>query len=342
MKKLYKKLLALRKFIKTEKNEYNDLANLSDKLYFYSKGFLSSNINNYGLSKNNFNEYVPDWFRIDNLSYINQANDSIINDKVLFHQYFRNDERIVSVIAYVFDGKIYEAVNNQLIDIETLFKNNKKNLIFKTAKGGGGSGITKISVKEIGLESSLKKAKKLLSTSHNFVVQEELKQNGFANEVYPSTLNTIRVLTIKDTESGKPYIAKAVHRFGTSESNFVDNWTSGGICVDIDISKKIFGLGAVKGKESENLVFLNKHPDTMVKFEGKVVPNWDLIQDEILRLSEQLFFLKYIGWDVVPFENGFQILEANSNSDINLLQIHGGLLKDEEVRKFYENEGLSF
>jgi hypothetical protein len=34
------------------------------------------------------------------------------------------------------------------------------------------------------------------------------------------------------------------------------------------------------------------------------------------------------------------ILEANGNSDVNLLQVHGGLLAEPRIRRFYESYGV--
>jgi hypothetical protein len=73
-----------------------------------------------------------------------------------------------------------------------------------------------------------------------------------------------------------------------------------------------------------------------LKFEGLRIDNWEEIKSYVLNLSQQYFYIPYIGWDIVPMGDDFMILEANSNSDVNLLQIHGGLLKDERVREFYK------
>jgi hypothetical protein len=46
------------------------------------------------------------------------------------------------------------------------------------------------------------------------------------------------------------------------------------------------------------------------------------------------------GWDVLVRADGTPVLlEANGNSDVNLLQVHGGLLADPAVRRFYERVG---
>jgi len=34
------------------------------------------------------------------------------------------------------------------------------------------------------------------------------------------------------------------------------------------------------------------------------------------------------------------ILEANGNSDVNLLQVHGGLLAEPDIRRFYHRVGV--
>jgi hypothetical protein len=44
---------------------------------------------------------------------------------------------------------------------------------------------------------------------------------------------------------------------------------------------------------------------------------------------------------VVVTEDGFRILEGNNFSDVNLLQIHGPLLKDERVAAFYSRHGIA-
>ena len=61
------------------------------------------------------------------------------------------------------------------------------------------------------------------------------------------------------------------------------------------------------------------------------------IVKEIMSVSQKYFFLSYIGWDVVPMKEGMYILEGNTNSDVNLLQIHRGLLQDQQIKNFYRS-----
>jgi hypothetical protein len=54
-------------------------------------------------------------------------------------------------------------------------------------------------------------------------------------------------------------------------------------------------------------------------------------------MAEQLAFLPYLGWDIaIAPDGGFRVVEINSNTDINILQIAKPLLSDERLRRFYE------
>lgn len=60
----------------------------------------------------------------------------------------------------------------------------------------------------------------------------------------------------------------------------------------------------------------------------------------ILALAGRLSFLPYVGWDVVVTERGHAVLEGNHYCDVNLLQVHGPLLRDERVRALYARHGV--
>jgi hypothetical protein len=48
-------------------------------------------------------------------------------------------------------------------------------------------------------------------------------------------------------------------------------------------------------------------------------------------------FIRYAGWDVLVDDGGTPvIIEGNNNTDLDLFQVHGGLLRDPRVRRFYE------
>ena len=84
-----------------------------------------------------------------------------------------------------------------------------------------------------------------------------------------------------------------------------------------------------------------RHPDTNVPIEGAVLPHWDAIHHTVLQAAASSPAHRYVGWDVLVDEGGTPvILEANGNSAVNLMQVHGGLLADPRVRRFFEKCGV--
>src|SRR5699024_7586738 len=168
------------------------------------------------------------------------------------------------------------------------------------------------------------------------VIQKLILQDGLPHKINPNSLNTLRILTMIDATTKEPFIAKAVQRFGTLQSDFVDNFSAGGIAVDTDIESGVYKKGAIRNNQNQ-IDYLSQHPDTAVVFEGEQIKNWQEIKNIVLEMSQELPQLKYLGWDVIPFNEGFKILEANRNSDVNLFQLFGGLLRDDRIKKFYRD-----
>ena len=53
-------------------------------------------------------------------------------------------------------------------------------------------------------------------------------------------------------------------------------------------------------------------------------------------MHQNLNFIPYIGWDIVSDGNDVMVLEANSNSDVNLFQVHQPLFKNKGTRSLYK------
>ena len=82
---------------------------------------------------------------------------------------------------------------------------------------------------------------------------------------------------------------------------------------------------------------VTQHPITGAQVAGAVLPHWDRVRDTVLRAAASLPFNRIAGWDVLVASDDVPvIIEANGDTDINLLQVHGGLLADPRIRQFYE------
>ena len=169
------------------------------------------------------------------------------------------------------------------------------------------------------------------------LVERRIEQAGVPHRLFPGSANTIRVLTLWSAADREPFIAHAVHRIGTRDTVPTDNWSGGGISVAVDLDSGVLGAGRrhpLKGKPTEPRY--PSHPDTGAPIESTVLPYWGRVRETVLRAATALPFNRVAGWDVLVDRDEVPvILEANGNSDVDVHQVHGGLLRDERIRKFF-------
>lgn len=324
-----------------DKSRHNRIS-FMQKIIAWKSGFLPDSFLMYDIKNKKRNHYLTDFYRYRYGQNINGHFNAVLNDKFLFNKVFDDPHLIKPVLTQV-NGVIRDAddgyIGGPMALINAL---GKGNFVMKPSLGGGGKGIKFIkideainvdgvAVDECGLWNELVRYR--IS-----IVDRYVEQTGFAHEIYPDSVNTIRMLTMFDHTAGKSFLAHATFRCGTSKSGKVDNWTSGGISISLDKDFGILGRGATfpsKGK----LEWFSGHPDTQVQFDGVMVPNWHTMVDEVLDLANRYSYIPYIGWDIIPMEGGYFILEANSNSGINFLQIHYPLLDNPRIKSFYSRYG---
>lgn len=106
----------------------------------------------------------------------------------------------------------------------------------------------------------------------NFILTEVIEQADYAEEIFPASVNTLRIITLVDSETNEPFIATAVHRFGTNSSAPVDNWSDGGVCAEID--PKTGELGAVASfSDQRELRMDDRHPNTGTRISEREIPD---------------------------------------------------------------------
>ena len=70
------------------------------------------------------------------------------------------------------------------------------------------------------------------------------------------------------------------------------------------------------------------------------MPFWEETRQLVLDASSRLKFMEYVGWDIIISPTGPVILEANINSGMNVLQVHGPLLADPRAKAYYAKRGV--
>jgi len=305
------------------------------------KGFLSESFIIYDLIKNNSNDYLPDFHRLKTLS-INKSYSLILDDKLIFESTFKHILRIPESYCVIKNGQFMPVGNNSIVDTKSLieFLKNKSALVLKPVDGGGGVGIYILRYSEKGITINGKltspgEINNLISKCKYFYISEFIVQGDYGNNLYPNSINTLRVITMKDPVTNKVFIPIAVQRMGNKTSEPADNWTQGGLSAEVDMETGVLSQGIsypVDGK----LEWHSHHPSGN-PIEGLKVPHWEEIKNKLIYAAESIHNLKYVGWDVVITSDGFMVLEGNNYSDVNLVQVHRPLLKDDRTRQFYKH-----
>src|SRR4051794_30144083 len=174
------------------------------------------------------------------------------------------------------------------------------------------------------------------------LIERRLEQGEFWRRLFPDSANTLRLLTLWTPGEPAPFVARAVQRIGTADTVPTDNWSGGGISAPVELATGRLGEGRMhplKGKRAEQR--FTQHPDTGAVIAGAELPGWQQVIDVVLRAAASVPFNRMAGWDVLVDADGVPvILEANGNSDVNLLQVHGGLLAEPRIRRFYDAFGV--
>lgn len=254
---------------------------------------------------------------------------------------FHPTEECSQVSGSDYTGTSQEKTSSQWV-LQKLAKDRK--LVFKPVAASGGKSVftcefdgdTYICDGEIVDEATLRET---ISNLSNFLVCEHLEQTEFANKLYPDAVSTLRILTCWDNTTEKAFIPIAIYRVATEMSAPVDNWSAGGLSAEVDLTDGTLGKG-VRYPFSGSVQWYSSHPDTGTQIEGESLPHWEAIRDGVLELAEQYSHLPYLGWDVVPTEDGFKIIEANDCTDVDLLQVHRPLLAEKQTREFFARHNL--
>jgi len=306
-------------------------------------GFLPNKKEMYQFTQYDRKQYISDQQMLMT-AYIDGENAVLLNDKILFELLMGSFVHVPKNFAF-FDRERFISLDSEikeLCDIKELLVRDK-NLIAKPTNGVGGQGIKLLHYNGEGFFSNGQKKdwheiSKTLLMSGDVIICEYIRQSEFANYFYPHTVNTIRMLSMRDPESGKAFIAAAVLRIGTSLSSPVDNVSAGGIACDIDLVSGRLGK-ALKGFY-RSIQCVGKHPDTGARFEGHTIEGWTRICRTIQGAADKFPQLPYIAWDVAMGNDDIVVIEGNAWSDVALFQVYRPLLLDRRIESFFKHHKI--
>ena len=304
-------------------------------------GYLADQWILYDFDHNDKKQYLSefDWYRS---RYINEPFDFILNNKIaaaeVLKQYTRVPESYMiknKGFLTSFDSRemTYEAAIDLLKE--------KGKLFIKPYGAGKGTGVNILIYEEGKIfvdkkEYTEEEFVKFLKNRDDWFICESMKQHAYSDAIYDKTVNTIRLITLRDIETHQFKIFFAVQRIGTFATIPVDNGSRGGLVAKIDLETGTLS----EARCLHNLNVYKVHPDSQAPIEGAVIPNWDGLKEEILELANKMPYMHFIAWDILITDSGEMcIIEANTSSGVNIIQLWGGQ-RYGELGDFYRHHGV--
>ena len=195
---------------------------------------------------------------------------------------------------------------------EKILSNPSRKVVLKSSTGQCGNGIEVRNSSELNPETIISRLQK----TGNDMAEDFVQQHKALDELSPSGLNTVRIITQLDAED-QVHILGARLRITVNAP--VDNLAAGNIAAPISLDDGTLNGPAVYSditKEEEV-----RHPVTGVELIGFQVPYWKeslaLVRESALTHTGN----RSIGWDVAITNDGPLILEANERPGMNAIQI---------------------
>lgn len=196
-------------------------------------------------------------------------------------------------------------------------KNLKDVIIKPTVDSCQGNGVKLISITN-GITGDNVSVKELFQQyGDNFIIQERVKQHEFLASLNNSSLNTMRILTLR-VGNEVVVLSKAIRVGG--KGSITDNGYGGGFCTGIldDGTLKPHGYRLTTGD----------HIDTLqngIKLEGLKIPHFEKVIAKAKELAMTLPYLRIIGWDFSIDEEGEPVfIEMNTLPGIYMMQLCNG------------------
>ena len=332
------------------------------KEWALSKGFYPGRVELYGLTEENYRDYLPDY----NYFMIHPINHHFkiwVNDKLTLKYILNSNgcqDTMPEYYLYVENNGNYtylmdapEHIEKNKDFIINLLKE-KGTLAIKPNSGtSGGRGFMKLEYKNGMLYENNKQITQenfdeMVSQLGNHIVTEYAYQHSEISKIWPDSECTLRVIMVKlpyelPFDSSKWQCIVSYARFGTSISGGASNLSSGGIGVGFDFENGNFKDFGIRYKRfcPDGKWMCTEHPDTHVVWKESKLPNWSVVKKKIEQVCQHISSLDYLGFDVIITPDGLKLCEINTHPAADYEQVMcAPILANTNAKKFFESHGL--
>ena len=322
------------------KNNFDGIS-LRTKVKANAEGYLADQYVLYDFKHVDKKDYLSefDWYRS---RYINEPFDFSFNNKVVCAEMLKHHLRF-SENYFIVNKHVLLDFENGPRDYSDVIKKLKENgkLVAKPFAMGKGNGVHVFEYRDGKFyidtkEYSEQKFLKFLKGLDGIVISEFIQQHEYSDKIYDKTANTIRFITMRDVDTHEMKLFFAVQRIGRKHTIPVDNGSKGGLVANIDLETGELS----EARCLQELGTWDVHPDSGNPIKGVVIPNWDGIKKEMLDVCKKVPFMDFIAWDLLITQDGRPcVIEANTSSGINIIQLWGGQ-KQDELGDFFRHYGV--
>ena len=309
--------------------------------YAVCGGYMVDQVKMYDFAHNNPKDYLSefDWYKSRD---INGHYSHMLNNKVVFAEMVRQYCSAPEIYV-VKKGNRLAGMHGRKIssydDILTLLKEVGA-FVVKPVNIGKGLGVRVVKWHDGRLIHNGKpmgegEFLEALEKSKNWHIVEYARQADYLNKIYAPSANTIRMITLRSAETKEFELCFAVQRIGASWTGAVDNGSRGGLIANVNVETGEMS----EARTLHDLEIYEKHPDTGAPIKGVVIPEWESIRNGVLEASANFPYLDIIAWDILPTQEGFTVIEANTSSGVNIIQLWGPQ-RHGRLGQFYREHGV--
>ena len=233
----------------------------------------------------------------------------------------------------LFDESFKEYIGREFLDLRNADENalkafcaGKSAVFAKHINDFGGSGITR---EEISESTDYNALYARLCENKQYLIEEQLIQHEKMNALSPSSVNTIRIVTL--VYNGEAHFMYALVRMSNG-SSCVDNICSGGMYVSID------GDGVIRKPAYCDATgeYYAEHPFTKTRFDGFEIPLFNQAVELCKKAALVYPKTAYIGWDVAITPTRPVLVEGNTLPSYDMAQNYGHINEKTGIKPRFE------
>ncbi|MBQ9977546.1 MAG: hypothetical protein IJP21_03020 [Clostridia bacterium] len=271
-------------------------------------------------------EYIPDeiYYNYVQPYFNNYRLAKALDNKCYYHKMFPGIAQ-PKLVAYRLNGFWY--IDDEPQGLEEVYKaltSEKEVFVKRASDSGGGHGVKYLCCEGLTLEDFKNVIKEFTG---DIAIQRGITQHEVLGKINPTSVNTIRIITLLQKEGAK--VLSAILRMGVGETK-VDNSSSGGMTIGVSMDGKLKKFACANKRN-----LLDTHPTSNVVFEGYELPAFDKVKELVLKASYMVPHFRMVAWDVSVLEDGTPVLiEANLyDGQLDSHQIHNGPLFGQDTEK---------